>query len=87
MKPPVERLKEAIENRRAVLVIGSGTSVMATNGAPCASWRGLLEHGVATCEQQGWWNAKEAASCRSLLDVDQLVLAAQMLKQGILKGG
>ncbi len=45
----VEDLKEHIQRRRVVLVVGSGISIAATKNQPAASWKGLLQLGVERC--------------------------------------
>jgi hypothetical protein len=60
---------------------------MATAGAPCASWRGLLENGIAWCERQGWWSRGKIVVCRSLLEEQELPLAAQMIKKRMDEAG
>lgn len=44
-------LRLEIIGRRAVVVVGSEFSAGATNGAPTASWLGLLHDGIARCER------------------------------------
>jgi tetratricopeptide (TPR) repeat protein len=87
MKTPVERIIEALRNERATVVVGTGVSIMATGNAPCASWQGLLEHGISHCEQKKWWSVKEVETCRALIGIDRLPLAAQMIKDQIDKQG
>jgi hypothetical protein len=41
-----DALQEAIQRRRAVVVVGAGASIEATDGAAEASWPGLLRAGV-----------------------------------------
>lgn len=45
----LEDLKEQLQRRRVVLVVGSGISIAATKGQPAASWKGLLRLGVERC--------------------------------------
>jgi hypothetical protein len=44
-----ERLSQALTDRQAILVFGSGITVQATAGAKTASWEGLLESGIDHC--------------------------------------
>jgi len=46
---PVEELTRLIEERKVVVVVGSGVSIAATGGTPEASWEGLLKSGVRCC--------------------------------------
>ena len=46
----VAELRDLIAKKEAVLMVGTGVSVSATNKAPTASWRGLLLSGVKWCE-------------------------------------
>src|SRR6266581_373794 len=47
----VEDLKAELARGRVVVLVGAGVSAGATGGAPVASWTGLLENGVARCEE------------------------------------
>lgn len=87
MKSPEARLVEAVESRRAVLVTGSGLSIMASGNARCASWDGLLQDGAELCTQARWWNANELEEFRLLFAAGKLLKAASIIKQGILRGG
>jgi hypothetical protein len=42
-------LVEALAQRRAILVVGSGVSVQAAGNVQAASWRGLIESGIELC--------------------------------------
>jgi tetratricopeptide (TPR) repeat protein len=42
-------LKESIERKQALFIVGTGVSMGATNNADCASWTGLLKHGCERC--------------------------------------
>lgn len=44
-------LKQQIAARQAVVIVGTGVSISATNNHPCASWQGLLRSGVERCMQ------------------------------------
>jgi GTP-binding protein EngB required for normal cell division len=66
----LDDLKAQIASRRAVLVVGSGVSVAATNNAPAASWTGLLKHGVERCVEldghlAGDWHDRTLADVTS----------------------
>lgn len=45
----VEELRRLIDERKVVVVVGSGVSIAATGGTPEASWEGLLTSGVRCC--------------------------------------
>jgi hypothetical protein len=46
---PPDELLRLIDERKVVVVVGSGVSIAATGGAPEASWEGLLKSGVRCC--------------------------------------
>ena len=70
---PLDKLRPAIEQGTALVLVGAGVSIGATRGQvvqvgrktfPLASWTGLLHHGVKFCEQwvkadlpRGWAKA------------------------------
>jgi tetratricopeptide (TPR) repeat protein len=75
-------LRQELARGRVIVLVGAGVSVGATKGAPVASWTGLLEDGVARCEQlalrplpAGWgdWVRKQLRSG----DVETMILAAE----------
>ena len=45
----VEDLASALARPDALVLLGAGVSVAATDGSPVASWAGLLRHGVDHC--------------------------------------
>src|SRR5260370_14838698 len=45
----VDELKKEIADGRAILIVGAGVSIAATDKHPCASWTGLLHDGAARC--------------------------------------
>ena len=47
----VEDLRGGLAEGRVIVLVGAGLSAGATGGAPVASWTGLLEDGVARCEE------------------------------------
>ena len=49
MSSLVEDLRDQISSGQAVVVVGAGVSIGATNGGAVASWPGLLHHGIARC--------------------------------------
>jgi tetratricopeptide (TPR) repeat protein len=74
-------LREQLARRQAVVVVGAGVAVAATDGAPTASWLGLLHDGVARCEAmahdlpQGWGDRVRAQIDSG--DVEALLSAAE----------
>ena len=44
-----ENLRQEIVKGSCVAVVGAGVSIFSTGNAPCASWTGLLHHGVQRC--------------------------------------
>jgi len=75
----VEDLKQHIASGETVIVVGSGVSIQATNNAPCASWIGLLDDGVAYAVQLGRLSKASAATTRKQIrskDLDLLLGAA-----------
>lgn len=41
--------KDLSDPRKVLVVVGSGVSMQATGGAACASWKGLIRHGIDQC--------------------------------------
>jgi hypothetical protein len=87
---PEDDLREAIAARRAFVVVGTGVSLAATQGAPTAGWQGLLRHGVQWCEAlrpdlgAGWGRLRQqidSGKARSLL------AAAERVEKEIRKAG
>jgi tetratricopeptide (TPR) repeat protein len=86
----VEALRQAIEEKKVLVVVGSGVSVAATGGAECASWPGLLRDGIAWCEghRQGLpagWGDRGRASLASG-DLDEMLAVASQV-EAKLRGG
>jgi hypothetical protein len=82
----IEDLKREIAAQGCIVVVGAGVSVAATGGAACASWTGLLKHGVARCEAlvshslpTGW--AKRLEQEIESGDIDDLVGAAEKISR------
>jgi hypothetical protein len=46
-------LQDQIAKGQAMVVVGAGVSIGATNGKPCASWQGLLQHGGGALRGRG----------------------------------
>ena len=44
-RAPSHQLVDAIRSQNALLVVGTGVTLLTTEQAPTASWRGLMEHG------------------------------------------
>lgn len=47
-------LKKEIASGKALVVVGTGVTMGATNRASTASWTGLIEDGVKHCVQFGF---------------------------------
>lgn len=52
MSPHLEALRAQIARRKLVVLVGAGVSMAASGNAEVASWRGLLENGIAWCERE-----------------------------------
>src|SRR5215813_4055039 len=77
----VDDLRAELARGRVIVLVGAGISVGATGGDPVASWTGLLESGVARCEELGWplpagWGDRTRAQIQTG-DVEELLLAAE----------
>jgi tetratricopeptide (TPR) repeat protein len=89
----LDDLKVEVQNRRAVFVVGAGMSVGATGNAECASWKGLLRHGIARCQSlipnlpKNW--AERVESEVDSGDLDDMLAAAEKIssKLGAPTGG
>lgn len=89
-----EDLRKELEAGRVLFVIGTGVSFGATKRNPLASWPGLIESGIAECEQHAGTTAKQASPFRLMLqpdviDTDNLITAAEFVtrKLGGMKDG
>lgn len=74
----IDDLREELTAGRAVVIVGAGVSMAATDGAPAASWVGLLNDGVAYCEAllgsslpSGWGERRRSQVASG--DLDELV--------------
>ena len=78
----VDDLRGELARGRVIVLVGAGVSAGATGGAPAASWTGLLENGVARCEElavrplPAGWGDRVRAQIQSG-DVEELILAAE----------
>ncbi|MDQ6948431.1 MAG: SIR2 family protein, partial [Actinomycetota bacterium] len=89
----VEDLRAQIDRGQAVVVAGAGVAAGASGGMAEASWHGLLESGVAWCQQRlpvlpaGW--AEVVLGLVRLGDTSSLVSAAELVteKLGGRQGG
>jgi HEAT repeat protein len=77
-------LQQQIAKRQAIVIVGTGVSVGATQMADAASWPGLLENGVARCEavaiprlEPSWAKDQREALKRGHLH-DYLAVASQI---------
>jgi tetratricopeptide (TPR) repeat protein len=76
----IQQIKSAFEQRRAVVIVGTGVSIMATDNAPCVSWKGLLLNGKAYCADLGWWSSGIQQAFDLLIAEGDLMTAAQMVR-------
>src|SRR5262245_21323588 len=90
----IDDLKRQIASRDVVFVIGSGISRYATCDAQCASWRGLLHHGLDYATQIQRISDAAAAITRQQIEIngdeiEMLIGAAQTIsaKLGAPDGG
>ena len=80
---PVDDLKECIAKGKALVIVGTGVSIAATDNAPCASWKGLLRHGADRCVKHcaapriGWADIVRQEIDSD--DVDNLLSAAEKI--------
>ncbi len=85
-KDLTDDLTDAIAKRDAVVIVGAGVSMAATEGAPCASWTGLLKHGVDHCAASGMALPKNwAERVRDEIDaedLEELMSAAEKISRG-----
>jgi len=89
----LEDLKNQIAKGQAIVIVGAGVSIGATHNKPCASWTGLLHHGVDRCVEvapglPANWAQRVHAEIDSS-DLDDLLSAAEKIatKLGAPKGG
>jgi SIR2-like domain len=80
----IDDLKNQIEGKQAIAVVGAGVSIGATGDAPVASWTGLLKHGVARCQEvarppAGWADRQRAALDTG--DLDELLGVAEQVSR------
>lgn len=76
-----EDLKREIAAGRCVAIVGAGVSIFSTRNAQCASWTGLLRHGVQRCTEvvadlPDGWAGRVTDDIRSG-DPDDLLSAAE----------
>ncbi|MFM7199173.1 MAG: SIR2 family protein [Myxococcota bacterium] len=84
LKGPAKELQEAIREKKAILVIGTGVSMETSGGASVASWLGLLKHGIAHCVEYGRADEQWADDMRNALkklDTDALLMVAHQVSQ------
>jgi tetratricopeptide (TPR) repeat protein len=79
----VDELKKEIADRHAILIVGAGVAIAATDNHPCASWTGLLHHGAGRCadlrpELQAKWLARVNEEIDSE-DLDDMLSAAEKI--------
>ncbi|WP_216404480.1 SIR2 family protein [Arcanobacterium phocae] len=70
-------------SKQVVLVLGTGISTALSEGEPTSSWRGLIENGHDWLHNyfgDSYLDTKKAIDC--LLDINNLTVAASMVKNG-----
>ncbi len=89
----LDDLKDRVATGQALFIVGAGVSMAATNGAPCANWKGLLLDGLDKCvDLDGSLKAKWRGQVDGLIlsdDLDMLLSAAELIsgKLGAPNGG
>lgn len=84
-EPLTEDLKREIGAGRCIAIVGAGVSIFSTGNAPCASWTGLLHHGVQRCSDlipglsEGW--AARAKADIDSGDLDDLLSSAEKVSR------
>lgn len=89
---PVEDLRLRVRDGDALFVVGSGVSVGATKGNPCASWTGLIESGINEAKKVASISDAIARAFQTLIrsgDLDSLLAAAEFVTRKLKapKGG
>jgi tetratricopeptide (TPR) repeat protein len=79
----IQDLKDSVSCGQAMFVVGAGVSIAATNGDQCASWTGLLRHGLQRCVDldpslAGGW-AKIVQDQIDSGDLQMLISAAELI--------
>jgi tetratricopeptide (TPR) repeat protein len=88
----LDDLVEDLTKGTALIVAGTGVSILATGDQPCARWDGLIRNGIEYCVQTNLLHPDEAASLRGLLKkkgVSKLLDVAERVSQtlGAPEGG
>lgn len=82
----VNDLRDALARRQLAVIVGSGVTAAATQGAPTATWRGLVIDGIDRCESLGRrdhaWAARAREDVNSQYDFD-LIVAAEKATDGL----
>src|SRR4051794_34669552 len=82
MSPLEHELAQQLKDSQVLVMVGTGVSVQATNGATVASWKGLIENGIKRCHELNLMNEDDARYYKSLLerdDVRGLLTAAEQV--------
>jgi hypothetical protein len=93
MSTLIDDLKVQIANRNALVIVGAGVSLDATNNNPLAGWTGLLHDGAQRCVElnsslsNGWVQRANAGIDSG--DIDEMISYAEMIsvKLGAPNGG
>ncbi|QSQ19298.1 SIR2 family protein [Pyxidicoccus parkwayensis] len=89
---PVDDLRLRVRDGDALFVVGSGVSVGATKGNPCASWTGLIESGINEAKKVASIGEAVVGAFQTLIrsgDLDSLLAAAEFVTRKLKapKGG
>ena len=75
----VNDIRGALASNQLTVVVGTGVTAAATGSTATATWRGLIEHGIARCESSGArdkaWADRARADANSRYDLDRIVAA------------
>lgn len=82
----VNGMREALATNQLTVVVGTGVTAAATDNAPTATWRGLVNDGIAACEASGArtraWADRARQDAASEFDFD-LIVAAEKATDGL----
>ena len=80
-KNKLERIRDAIQGRYAVVVTGAGVSVATSGEDPASDWRGLIETGITFCEDNATPDEKWRRRIRADVDDKEWVDAASKIEK------
>ena len=80
----MEDLREELARGEVLVVAGTGVSIQATGGAPCATWNGLIRNGIDHAAQTNLLTESAATRLRTRLKkntVEDLLYVAQRVSK------